>query len=235
MIEISAYRVIGLLEPVMTTTAAPRSFTVRPTSINERVDPVLEMATTASSGFSIEAAISCWCESWCAMQGTPNRGNFCCASSATMPDAPKPKNSMRLALSKSATAFAMASWSSFFRVQSRLVMVWSKILVATVCGEAFFSNLGLRKWGAKGGFVEGGKLELGKSITTDGIANPQNRRFADAGTGAQIGQARLCYRGGVVQNGLRHVQTAALERWPDALYQCQDVFFCHGVALGSMG
>ena len=61
--------------------------------------PVFEMTNATSPGVIIEATMICWCESSCAPQGTPNSGNFCCASRATIADAPKPKNSIVLAAS----------------------------------------------------------------------------------------------------------------------------------------
>jgi hypothetical protein len=47
--------------------------------------PVLEIATATSPGFNSEATITCWRESISTPRGTPNSGNFCWASMATIP------------------------------------------------------------------------------------------------------------------------------------------------------
>ena len=78
----------GDADPVMPITLAPLARAMPAISTIERVRPVFEITTATSPGCIIEAIISCWWESVCAPQGTPNSGNFCWASRATMPDAP---------------------------------------------------------------------------------------------------------------------------------------------------
>ena len=72
----------------MPMTVAPPALATRAISIIDSVRPVFDITTATSPGRIIDATMICWWVSTWAPQGTPNSGNFCWASRATIPDAP---------------------------------------------------------------------------------------------------------------------------------------------------
>ncbi|MDF2665792.1 MAG: hypothetical protein K0R81_1642 [Microbacterium sp.] len=133
---ISARSDRGLTRPVSEITVPPALWAARATVSVCSVWPVFEIATVTLRGPDIVAAMNCWWKSSGAWQGTPKRGNFCWASCAMMPLAPKPMKRMSLASRIASMARSTAAGARVRRARSRLEIVWSKIFSATSPDES---------------------------------------------------------------------------------------------------